>query len=249
MITGVYKAALELRLFLKLGTTASSAPVSTTGMTEILSLSDASLQTTSETQTATDYQTPFGYGNLLVTGKSWTMPLQLNLDVTSEGYKLLRRADTGAPGGTTVQLWRELPLFGSSNTDPQVETGVAFVGGYQETMARGNIMTISFTLNGYGPPLTYQQGDGIATLTLTNPGAGLSAGTGIALVPVTPAAGNLSGLGGTATITVNGSGIIQTATIVDAGRNFKVGDTLTMNDPAVFGTGDTAPLFTVATVA
>jgi hypothetical protein len=249
MATGTYIAALNIRLFLKEATTASSAPTSTTGMTEILSLSDASLQTTSETQTATDYQTPFGYGQLLVTGKSWTMPLTLNLDVTSEGYKLLRRADNNGPAGKTVQVWRELPLFGSTNTDAQVETGLAFVGGYQETMARGGIATVNFTLNGYGPPLTYQQGDGLATLTLTNPGAGLTAGTGIPLVPVTPVAGNLSGLGGTATITVNGSGIIQTATVVDAGRSFKVGDTLTITDPAVVGVGDTAPLFTVATVS
>lgn len=249
MATGTYFAALNVRLFLKLATTAASPPTSSTSMTEVLSLSDASLQTTSETQTANDYQTPFGYGNLLVTGKGWTMPLQLNLDVTSDGYKLLRRADNNAPGGVTVQVWRELPLVGTANTDPQVEAGVAFVGQYQETLARGGIATVSFTLNGYGAPLTYQQGDGIATLTLTNPGSGLSAGTGVALVPVSPTAGNLSGLGATATITVNGSGIIQTATIVNPGVSFRVGDTLTMSDPAVVGVGDTAPLFTVATVS
>ena len=249
MATGAYFAALNIQLWLKEGTTASAPPTSSTGMTEILSLSDASLQTTSETQTATDYGTPFGYGSLLVTGKSWTMPLQLNMDTTSEGYKLLRRADNNSATGTTVQVYRAVPLVGTSNTNPQVDTGVAFVSNYQETMARGGIATVSFTLQGYGAPLTYQQGNPIATLTITTPGNGLSAGTGVALVPVTPAPGNLSGVGATATITVNGSGVVQTATIVIGGKSFKVGDTLTITDPAVVGVGDTAPLFTVATVA
>jgi len=249
MATGAYFASLDIRLWLKEGTTASEPPTSSTGMTEILSLSDASLQTTSETQIATDYQTPFGYGSLLVTGKSWTLPLQLNLDTTSDGYKLLRRSDNNGAKGVTVQAYRALPLVGSGNTNPQVDAGVAFVSNYQETMARGNIATVSFTLQGYGAPLAYQQGNPIATLTITTPGAGLSAGTAVPLVPVTPGPGNLSGLGATATITVNGSGVIQTATIVAGGKNFRVGDTLTITDPAVVGAGDTAPLFTVATVA
>ena len=248
MATGAFFASLGIELYLKQGTTASSIPTSSTGMTQILSLSDASLNTNSDTQTATDYETPFGYGSLLVTGKSWTMPLQLNLDVTSAGYALLRRSDNKSANGTTVQMYRKLPLTGTGNTDPQVDAGIAFVSNYQETLTRGNIATVSFTLQGYGAPSTYQQGNGIATLTITSPGNGLSAGTGIALVPVTPEPGNLSGVGATATITVNGSGVIQTATIVAKGSNFRVGDTLTITDPAVVGVGDTAPLFTVATV-
>ena len=51
------------------------------------------------------------------------------------------------------------------------------------------------------------------------------------------------------TITVNGSGVIQTATIVAGGQNYKVGDTLTITDPTVFGSGDTACVLTVATVS
>ena len=42
---------------------------------------------------------------------------------------------------------------------------------------------------------------------------------------------------------------IQTVTVVAAGAGYKVGDVLTMNDPAVVGSGDTAPVLTVATVA
>jgi hypothetical protein len=68
-------------------------------------------------------------------------------------------------------------------------------------------------------------------------------------VATTPAAGNGSGKNATATITVNGSGVIQTVTVVNAGENYKVGDVLTINDPTVYGSGDTLPVLTVATVA
>jgi hypothetical protein len=36
---------------------------------------------------------------------------------------------------------------------------------------------------------------------------------------------------------------------VASGENYKVGDVLTINDPTVFGTGDTLPVLTVATVS
>ena len=249
MPTGNYAASLNIRLWVKPGTTASNAPTSTTGMTEVLSLSDASIQGSSQILTPTDYQTPFGATRKLVSGIDQTIPLQLNLDTTSVGYAMLKHAYNNAASGQTLQFYRQLMLIGNSNTDPQVDAGVAFVADFRETLARGGISAVSFVLNCDGEVYSYQQGDGIATLTVTNPGSGLSAGTGIALIPVSPTAGNMSGFGGTATITVNGSGVIQTATIVDAGRNFRVGDTLTISDPAVVGVGDTAPLFTVATVS
>ena len=53
----------------------------------------------------------------------------------------------------------------------------------------------------------------------------------------------------TVTITVNGSGEIQTTTIVAGGQGYKVGDVLTITDATVFGSGDTAPVLTVATVS
>jgi hypothetical protein len=249
MATGVYKAALDIGLFLGLGTTASSIPTSKTGLTEILSLSDASISTTSEQQKGSDYKTPFGYSQQVVTDKTWSMPAQFNLDVTSEGYALLKRAEKGAPSGITVRMWRELPLFGSTHKNPQVEAAVASVANYNEALARGGVMAITFNFINYSELLTYQQGNPIATLTITTPGAGLSAGTAVPLVPVAPGPGDMSGLGATATITVNGSGATQTATIVASGQNFRVGDTLTITDPAVVGAGDTPPLFTVATVA
>jgi hypothetical protein len=71
----------------------------------------------------------------------------------------------------------------------------------------------------------------------------------VALVSTSPAQGNGSGKNATATITVNGSGEIQSTTIVAGGQSYKVGDVLTITDGAVVGSGDTAPVLTVATVS
>lgn len=248
MITSSYFAAVGIRLWIKAGTVASAPPTSNATMTEVLSLTDSSVQGTSTTQRVSDYSSPLGFGKALVTESGYSVPINLNLDPDSAGYKEIKRAWKNGAGGRTLQWLRELPVVGTGSTMGQVDAGVGIVTNFQESLANGTVATITCTLEGQGVPDDYQQGSAIATLTLTTAGAGLSAGTGVALVPVTPAAGQLSGRNATASITVNGSGIIQTVTIVAGGTNFKVGDTLTMNDPAVVGVGDTAPLFTVATV-
>lgn len=218
-------------------------------MTEILSLTNAGISVSSDTQTVLDYSTDFGFSSQIVTGNSYTLSCQLNLDPTSAGYLALKRAAQTSANNVAVQWYRELPLVGTTNTDAQVDAGVAFVSNWSESLEAGSIASVSFDLLGYGAPKNYQQGDGIATLTITNGGNGLTAGTGVALVGLSPAQGNGSGKNATATITVNGSGVIQTATIVASGENYKVGDTLTITDPAVLGTGDTACVLTVATVS
>lgn len=248
-MAGTYFAALDLRFWVKLGTTASTAPTSVSTMTEILSLTNAGIAVSSDTQDVLDYSTDFGFKSQIVTGNSYTISCGLNLDPTSDGYKALKRASMTSANNVAVQWYRELPLVGTTNTDPQVDAGVAFVSNWSESLEAGSIAKVSFDLSGYGSPKNYQQGDGLATLTITNGGNGLSAGTGVALVSTTPAQGNGSGKNGTATITVNGSGVIQTVTVVASGENYKVGDVLTITDPAVVGAGDTAPVLTVATVA
>lgn len=248
-MSGAFFAAFDLRFWIKAGTTASATPTTSATMTEVLSLSNASVQGTSQSQRVTDYSSRFGFGKAIITETGYSIPCNLNLDPTSEGYKIIKRAFRNGAVGETVQWFRQLPVVGTGNDHGQVDAGVALVTNLQEDFAAGNVATISFTLEGYGAPSDYQQGDGIATLTITNGGNGLSAGTGVALVSTTPAQGNLSGRNATATITVNGSGVIQTATIVAAGQNYKVGDVLTMDDPAVVGSGDTAPVLTVATVS
>lgn len=249
MPAGNYFAAVGIRFWVKAGTVASTPPTNTTGMVEVLSVTDSSISNNNTSQRVNDYGGELGYGKSLVTESGYSLPCNLNLDPGSEGYKILRRAAMGAASGQTLQFFRQLPVVAGTDAIGQCDAGVAIVQQFQESLATNTVATISFSLEGQGAPQTYQQGSAIATLTITNGGTGLSAGTGVALVSTSPAQGSLSGRNATATITVNGSGVIQTVTIVSGGQNYKVGDVLTIIDPTVFGTGDTAPILTVATVA
>jgi hypothetical protein len=248
-MAGAYFASLDVRLWIKLGTTASAAPTSSSTMTEVLSMTNASISVSSDTQTVLDYSTDFGFATQLVTGNNYSISCALNLDPTSEGYLTLKRAAQTSANNVAIQWYRELPLVGTSNDNPQVDAGVAFVSNWSESLEAGSVASVSFDLLGYGAPKNYRQGDPVATLTITGAGSGLTAGTGVALVSTTPAQGNGSGRNATATITVNGSGEIQTTTIVAGGQGYKVGDVLTISDGAVVGSGDTAPVLTVATVS
>lgn len=249
MTSGAYFAAFNLRFWVKAGTTASTNPVVNSTMTEVLSLSNASVLGNSSSQRVTDYSSAFGFGKAIITETGYSIPCNLNLDPDSAGYKIIKRAFRNGANGMTLEWFRQLPVIGSTDTHGQVDTGVALVTNLQEDMTAGNVATISFTLEGYGAPSDFQQGKAIATLTITNGGSGLSAGTGVPLVGVTPEQGNLSGRNATVTTTVDGSGVITAATIVAGGQNYKVGDTLTITDPTVFGSGDTACVLTVATLA
>jgi hypothetical protein len=248
-MAGTYFASLDVRFWVKLGTTASTAPTTSSTMTEVLSLTNTSISVSSDTQTVLDYSTDFGFSSQLVTGNSYNISCALNLDPTSEGYLTLKRAAQTSANNVAIEWYRELPLVGTSNDNPQVDAGVAFVSNWSESLEAGSVASVSFDLLGFGAPKNYRQGDPVATLTITNGGAGLTAQTGVALVGTNPAQGNGSGKNGTVTITVNGSGVIQSATIVAGGQGYKVGDVLTITDATVFGSGDTAPVLTVATVS
>ena len=219
-------------------------------MTEVINLDNSNLDVSSDSTTAIDYSSDVGFAKNLVTGNSYSLPFSMNLDITSTGYKLFERAAKTSASGVCLQIWRESPITDGSSDDPEILVGVVQVSGFTEDITVGNVAKVSGTMLGYGVYYKYQQGNSIATLTITNGGLGLSAAaTAVPLVPLSPSAGNASGRGATATTTVNGSGVIQTVTIVSGGNNFVVGDTVTIDDASVFGSGDTAPVLTVATVS
>ena len=220
-----YFVALGYQLYVGLGTTASSLPTSSSGLTEVLSLSDASIDgSTDSTDAPLDYSSAYGWKNPLMTNIGWSVPAQMNLSLGDAGYKLLKRAWLEGASGTALQVFRVSPVKDGSGDNAELHSGIAFVEGFKESMKAGDVATISFTFKGTGQLLWYPQGNPIATLTITGAGTGVSAGTGLALTPVSPAPGVGSGLGATATIAVSG-GAITTATIVSGGTNFKVGDT------------------------
>lgn len=249
MATGAFFAAFGYELWVATGTTASSAPTSTAGLTRILSLDNAGLQATSDITDVIDYDSDGGFKANIVTGNSYTISCSMNLDVTDAGYTLLKTAFRNSGSGTLLRWLRKTPVTDGSGDDSEMHTGLAFVSNFSEDITAGNVAKVTFDLNGYGPYNFYPQGAGIATLTVTSGGSGLTAATydDVALVNTS----NTGGLGATADIVVAVSGAVVAApTIVLAGTNYRVGDVLTVALSAVGGsTGDVAPTFTVATVS
>ena len=151
MATGSFFASLGYKMFLKAGTTASTNPTTSTGMTEILSLTNAGIQGTSSTTDVLDYGSTQGYSASLVTGQSYTVPCTMNLNLNDAGYKILRQAALDAAMGVTVEWFRESPEM-SSTGSPEYNSGVAFVTDFSEDIQAGNVASVSFTLTGYGAP-------------------------------------------------------------------------------------------------
>lgn len=150
MATGAFFAALGYRFWVKEGTTASTAPTTSTGMTEVLSLTNAGIQGKSDIADVIDYGSPKGYKAKLVTGQSYSLPMSMNLDLRDAGYQLLKDAAMNSGAGVTVQWYRESPEM-TSVGDPEKHAGVAFVADFSEEIQSGNVAKVSFTLEGYGP--------------------------------------------------------------------------------------------------
>ena len=148
MATGAYFTSLGYKFYVKAGTTASSAPANSTGMTEVLSLSNAGIQGSSDTTDVLDYGSSQGFKASLVTGQSYTIPMTMNLDLRDAGYQLLKDAALNATT-KTVEWYRESPEMTSSG-NPEKHAGVAFVTDFSEDIQAGNVAQVNFTLTGYG---------------------------------------------------------------------------------------------------
>jgi hypothetical protein len=253
MSTGSFFAALNYRTFVKLGTSASTIPTSSAGMTRILSMDNAGIQGTSESTAVVDYDSEQGFQSNLITSQSYSLDCSMNLDVTDAGYEILKKAAITAADGTLLEWYRETPVTDDSGDNPEVHAGLAQVGNFSEDIVAGNIAKITFTLTGYGAYKFFRQGNPIATLSVTTAGSGLTPATysGVSLISTNPAAGIGSGKGATADIVVAGGGGVTAApTIVAGGTNYKIGDILTVALGDVGGAGtDVVPTFTVLTVA
>lgn len=253
MATGSFFAALGYKLYVKLGTTASNIPTTSAGMTRILSLDNTGIQGTSESTSVVDYDSEQGFQSNLITSQSYSIPCSMNLDVTDDGYEILKKAAINAASGSLLEWYRETPVTDASGDNSEVHAGLAQIGDFSEDIVAGNVAKVSFTLTGYGAYKFYPQGNPAATLTITTAGSGLTPATytGVALISTTPVQGIGSGKGATATIVVAAGGTVTaTPTIVAAGTNYRVGDILTVGAGTVGDAGsDVLPTFTIATVS
>ena len=148
MATGAFFAALGYRFWVQAGTTASVAPTTSTGMTEVLSLENAGIQGSSDTTDVLDYGSAQGFKASIVTGQSYTIPCSMNLALMDAGYLVLKDAALNAAGGTLVKWYRESPA--SAGSTAEVHAGVAFVTDFSEDIQAGNVAKVSFTLTGFG---------------------------------------------------------------------------------------------------
>jgi hypothetical protein len=148
MATGAYFTSLGYKFYIKAGTTASTIPSNSTGMTEVLSLVNAGIQGQSDTVDVLDYGSTQGFKAALVTGQSYTIPMTMNLDLRDAGYAILKDAALNSTT-KTVEWYRESPEMTSTGA-PEKHAGVAFVTDFSESIEAGGVAQVNFTLLGYG---------------------------------------------------------------------------------------------------
>jgi hypothetical protein len=224
-------------------TLAALPPTSSAGMTELINLIDQPFELGSETKEIITQGSSQGFKKSIITASEWMVPLEMNLDVTSAGYQILKFAGLNAAKSgvnNAVQVWIETPVTDGSGDTPESHAGVAQVADFKPEMKAGDVALIKCKLQGFGDPTWTEQtgaggGTGVATLTITAGGAGQTAGTALPLIGGT-------GYGATVTVVVT-TGAITTATIVSGGTGYTVGDRLTLLR------GTTLPTLTVATIS
>jgi len=150
MATGAFFAALGYKLYLALGTSASTIPTSSTGLTRVFSLDNTGISAQSNSQEVVDYDSEQGFVANLITSQSYTIPCSMNLSVTDAGYAILKQAAMEAASGTLVRWYRETPVTDDSGDDPEIHAGLAQVGSFSEDITAGNIAKVTFDLIGYG---------------------------------------------------------------------------------------------------
>lgn len=146
-----FMSAIGYRLWLANATSANDThPTSSTGLTEILNLTNAGIEGTTETETVVDYGTTGGFQKAVATSQSYSIPMSMNLDTVDPGYAVLKQAALDAPTGQYVKWYRESPDPGASVTTVEKHAGIGIITDFSESIEAGGIATVSFTLQGYG---------------------------------------------------------------------------------------------------
>lgn len=232
-----------VRVWVSPATLAATPPTSSAGMTELINLIDQPFELGSEVKEIITQGSSQGFKKSIITASEWMIPLEMNLDVTSAGYEILKFAGMNAAKSgvnNAVRVWMETPVTDGSGATAESHAGVAQVADFKPEMKAGDVAVVKCKLQGFGDPVWTKQtgaggGTGAATLTITSGGAGQTAGTALPLIGGT-------GYGATVTVAVT-TGAITTATIVSGGTGYTVGDRLTLLR------GTTLPTLTVATIS
>lgn len=146
-----FMSSVGYRLWMADATSADAAhPSSSTGLTEILNLTNAGIEGSTDTQEVIDYSSTGGFKKAVAVSQGYSIPMSMNLDTVDAGYKLLKDAALDAPTGQYVKWYRESPDPGASVATVEKHAGIGQIIDFSESIEAGGIATVSFTLQGYG---------------------------------------------------------------------------------------------------
>jgi len=150
-----FQVALGYKLYVKARTNPATALQSnTTGMTLLGAVSNAPINTTTDTQSAQAYDDELGFRKEIASGASWSIPVEMLLDQLDAGYAILKTAADGAVAGQYLEIRRESPIpaaaVGNTGAAGEIYRGVVTVTNFSESIDAGAIATVSFTMQGYG---------------------------------------------------------------------------------------------------
>ena len=146
-------SAFDYKFYVGQATTSSdAAPTSSSGLTQVLGLTDAGIQTSTDSIDVVDYSSTAGFKKSVATGQGYTLTCELNIDTTDDGYQLLKQAALEAVTGTFIKWYRESPDHSGVGT-VEKHSGIAQVFNFSEDIKAGGVAKCTFTIAGYGAPV------------------------------------------------------------------------------------------------
>ncbi len=147
--------ATGYRTFIGRGNSASTIPVSSSGLTEIKNLSNAGIQASSQTQEVTTYDTQnLGWNVALTTSQTYSVDCTLNIDTKDAGYKLLKELSRDSATGAMARWYRQTPLNANVGSTGPVQTLIITDPSAGITGTGADLLNNPTTTSGAGAGLT-----------------------------------------------------------------------------------------------
>jgi hypothetical protein len=152
MSSGEYFLAFDYELFVSDVdlTTSPTVPTSSTSMTKVYNLTNASLSGSSSRTAVLDYDSDVGADKQAVTSTSYQLPAEINLSPGDPAYQLLKDAWLNATSGAGISWFKSTPVKDGSGDDPETHAGLATVSSFSEAVGVGGVAKVTFNCDGYG---------------------------------------------------------------------------------------------------
>jgi hypothetical protein len=186
--------AFGYEFYIAKGTTSSPTPVDSSGLTLVKNLSNAGIQSSTDSQQVITYDTEtLGWAQQIATQNSYSIDCTLNIDTQEQSYQIFKEAARDAAAGITVQWFRRTPLAAQGGLGAVQNLGIIDPSDSGTPGTLNNIAT-STTGGGTGLLVDFEiAGNGSATNMKPDPD---NAGDGYAIgdeITVLSAAATTSG--------------------------------------------------------